>query len=180
MKMFKVFSLLLADIAFLVTSFDAEPGNRISFAQPKPIELPINPAEEKKINYRLPSVAKPRKYDLHLDIYMTEIEDYYSQHFFKGIVKIYFTIEIPTDTIILHSSHLEVQNVQFKKENETVLSTWNHDRRTQFLKITSQYEELSPNHSYSIEIKFKGYLSTKAIQGVGGFLANAYNGNKYV
>lgn len=160
--MFKILCLLLTHLALIKTEY-ANNTNLIS-----------SESSKVHINYRLPKIARPIRYDLNLDIHLNEPRE--NNFTFDGEVKISLEVKNVTSYIVLHSKDLEISSLELKYDHNVIIPvSWNLEPVTDFLRITIENYKLIPNIFYTIEIKYRGrFFMGKLIPAVGSFYASSY------
>jgi hypothetical protein len=78
------------------------------------------------------------------------------QHF-DGIMKVFFTVEQETSTIILYSKYLEYESITLRDGESAIDMNWEKDEDKEMLEITL-LQPIMPNKTFTIEARDHKYI----------------------
>ena len=99
--------------------------------------------------HRLPTWVRPNKYNITLEPNLTEFT-------FTGTVAVEFTVQQPTDKIVVNSKELTIQSVNVDGENVTTSIDFNVEQET----VTFQFDKRIERDGV-LNIVFAGILNDK-------------------
>ena len=127
------------------------------------------------INYRLPQNLKPYLYEIKIQPFIGNQEQYGSMSFkFIGEISMHFTCQIPTNKIVFHSKNLDLKNYNLYSldtaENESIsILDIDFDSIREFA-IISIDQDCKFNSTYLLNINYTGDIS----ENLTGFYRSSY------
>ena len=117
-----------------------------------------------KEKFRLPNLARPIRYEIHL---LPNLEN----QVFKGTVNIELSILENTSYISLNVADIEILDMSLEKDSEKI-SNWEIDEDYEILKIN--FKDIIPIGKYNLFIKYNGILNDK----LRGFYHSSFTDDK--
>lgn len=109
---------------------------------------------------KLPKTSIPLKYELTLDFSVS------GSRTIKGNVKIDIKIVEDTESIVLNSRAVAVNNVKVTESGTELENTFNLQPENEFLVINVTSRPLLTNDTLKLEIDFSGSLQTNSTKGI--------------